>query len=67
MQLHQVWLYKEPCLTGAGTTDDQNVLIPGILGILWPAGHGQPFCLRKDHVVVRLLIHIRLNILGSSP
>lgn len=67
MQLHQIGFYKKSCFTRSRTSNHQNIFIPGILGILWPAGHGQPFCLCKNHIVIWILIHIRLNILGRSP
>ena len=51
VQLHQVGFQPETCFAGAGTANNQNILVPGILGVGHPAFHRQAFRLRKDDIV----------------
>ena len=46
VHLHQIWLYKKPCLAGAGTADDEYVLVSSVLRLLRAAVHGQELRLR---------------------
>ena len=40
MHLEKVWLQPEPCLTGTGSADDQDILVSGAGRVLRPAFHG---------------------------
>ena len=51
-------LAEEPGLAAAGTTDNQNVLVPGILGFLGPACHGDALCLCHGDILEEIRIHI---------
>ena len=37
MALEQVGLDEEPRLAAAGAADDQDIFVPGVLGLLWAA------------------------------
>ena len=67
VHLEQVWLQPEPGLTGAGTADDQDVLVPGIGRILGSITHSQALRCRQDHVVLKLGIHEGLDISMGAP
>ena len=43
VHLHERGLDEEPGLAAAAAADDQNVLVPGVLGIFRAAGHGELF------------------------
>ena len=67
VQLHQVGFQPEPCFTGTGATDDQNILVPGILWIWNPALHGQAFCFCQNDIVPGIRIHEGNNVRMLSP
>ena len=67
VKLQKVGLDPEPGLAAAGSADDQDVLISGIGRILRPVAHHQPFCSRKNHIVLEDRIHKWLNIRMGSP
>ena len=65
--LEQVRFQPKPGLAGTGTAHNQNILIPGILGVGWTVGHHQPFCLCQDNIVLKLWRHKWGNVLGIAP
>ena len=67
MALEQVGLDKEPCLSAAGTANDQNVFIPGVLGLLGAARHGDPLRLGHGDVVEKILVHVRGDVGLGAP
>ena len=67
MALEQVGLDKEPCLSAAGTANDQNVFIPGILGLLGAARHGDPFRLSEEDVLGEVRVHIGDDVGRGAP
>ena len=67
MRLEKIRLQDEPCLTGTGTADDQDVLISRCSRILGPIAHGQPLRCRQDHVILKLGIHEGLDIRVGAP
>lgn len=60
-------LTEEPCLAAAGTADDQNVLVPGILGIFRPACHGDALCLCHGDILEEIRVHIGGYVCGCAP
>ena len=67
MHLHQIWLYKKPCLAGAGTADDEYVLVSSVLRLFRTAVHGQELRLRQNDIVGKLRVHVRLDVLRLTP
>ena len=67
MPLEEGRLYEKPGFTAAAATDYKDVFIPGILWVLRTTAHCQPFRLRQNDVVIRVLIDIWLDIRGRSP
>ena len=67
MALEERRLDKEPCLSAAGTTDDQDIFIPGILGFLGTARHGDPLRLGHGDVVEKILVHVRGDVGRRAP
>ena len=65
--LHKVGLHIESCLTRSGTTDDNHILISGILWCFWSAVHGQTFRFCEDDIVFKDRIHEGFNIFSISP
>ncbi len=66
MHLEKVRFQPKPCFTGTGTTDDQDVFVPGIRRILRPVAHHQAFGCSQNHVVLEPRIHKGLDI-GMGP
>ena len=58
---------KEPGLATAGATDNQNVLVPGILGFLGPACHGDSLCLGHWNILKEIRVHIGGYVRGCAP
>ena len=67
MKLKEIRLNPEPCLTGAGTADNQHILIPRIGGILWSVAHHEPLCLGEKHIVFKNRIHEWRNVIRAAP
>ena len=67
VHLHERWLHEEPGLAAAAAADDQDVLVPGILGIFRAAGHGELFRLGQRDVPVGDRIDIGGNIGRRAP
>ena len=67
MHLQEIGGNPEAGLAAAGTAYDQNVFVPGRLGIFGPAGHGEAFGLGQNDVVLKLGGHIRLDVFGIAP
>ena len=67
MHLHQIGLEPEAGLAGAGTADDQHVLIARILGVLGTAGHSKPFCLGQNDVILKHRVDVGGNIVVGAP
>ena len=67
VHLHQGGFDEEPGLAAAASADDQNVFVPGVLGIFRSAGHGELFRLSQWDVPVRDRIDIVGNIRCRAP
>ena len=67
VHLHQIGLEPEAGLAGAGTADDQHVFIARILGILGAAGHGEPFGLGQNDVILKHRVDVGGNIVMGAP
>ena len=67
VHLHEIGLHEKAGLTGTGTTDDKDVLIPRVLRLLWTAVHGQPLGLGEDDIVGEVVIHVRPDVFRSPP
>ena len=67
VHLHEGRFDEEPGLAAAAATDDQDVFVPGVLGIFRSAGHGELFRLGQREVPVRDRIDIRGNIRRRAP
>ena len=67
MHLEKVWLQPEPRLTGTGSADDQNVLVPCIRRVLGAAAHHQAFRRCQYYVVFELRIYERLDVRMVPP
>ena len=67
VHLHEGGLDEEPGLAAAAAADDQNVFVPGVLGIFWAAGHGEFFRLGQRDVPVGDRIDIGGNIGRCAP
>ena len=67
MHLHERGFDEEPGLAAAASADDQNVFVPGVLGVFWAAGHGELFRLGKRDVPVWDRIDIGGNIGRRAP
>ena len=67
MHLQEIGLDPEAGLAAAGPTHDQNVFVPGRLGVFGAAGHGEALGLSQDNVIFKLGGHVRLNVLGIAP
>jgi len=65
--LHQIGFQPKPCLTGAGTADNQHVFVPCGTGIGGTVVHGQAFRLGENHVILKSRINVRGNVGGGSP
>ena len=65
--MHQVGLEPEAGFAGTGTADDQHILIPGVLGILWPVAHHQAFRLCEYDVVFKHRIDKGLDVPCRPP
>ena len=67
MHLHQVGLHEKARLAAAGTADDKDIFIPGVLRLLWAAVHGQPLRLRQNDVVLKYRVDVGLDVLRRCP
>ena len=67
MALEQVGLDKEPRLAAAGTADDQNILIPSVLGFLGTARHGDPFRLGEEDVLEEVRVCVGGDVGRGAP
>ena len=67
MHLHEGGLNEEPGLTTAAAADDQDIFVPGVLGIFRAAGHGELFRLSQWDVPVGDRIDIGGNICRRAP
>ena len=65
--LHQIGLYIESRLTGAGATNYNHVLVPCKFWQLWSAVHGQPFRHGKKNIVFKYWVDKRCNVFCSPP
>ena len=64
---HEGGFDEKPGLAAAASADDQNVLVPGVLGIFRAAGHGELFRLGQRNVPVGNRIDIGGNIGRRAP
>src|SRR5699024_3919942 len=67
VHLHQIRLQPEAGLAAAGTSDDQHVLVAGILGVLGAAGHGEAFGLGQNDVILEHRVDVGGNIVMGAP
>ena len=67
VHLHQIRLEPEAGLAGAGTANDQHVLVAGILGVLGAAGHGKALGLGQNDVILEHRVDVGGNILMGAP
>ncbi len=67
VHLHEGGFDEEPGLAAAAAADDQDVFVPGILGIFRAAGHGELFRLSQRDVPVGDRIDIGGNIRRRAP
>lgn len=65
--LHQIGLYEKPCLAAARAADHNDILVSGILRMLWSAAHHQPFRLGEQHIILEYRVNKRFNVLGIAP
>ena len=65
--LHQIGLQPKPCLTGAGTADNQHVFVPCGTGIGGTVVHGQAFRLGENDVILKGRIDIGGDVGGGTP
>ena len=65
--LHQIRLHEKSCLTAARAANHNDVLISGILRMLWSAAHHQPFRLGEQHIILEYRVNKRFNVLGIAP
>ena len=67
MHLHEGGLDEEAGLAVAAAADDQDVFVPGVLGVFRSAGHGELFRLGQRDVPVGDRIDIGGNICRRAP
>ena len=67
MHLHQVRFQPKSGLAGTGTADDKHIFVPGGLGVLGAAVHGQALGLGQNHVVLEHRVDVRRDVLMCSP
>lgn len=67
VHLHEGGFDEEPGLAAAAAADDQDVFVPGVLGIFRAAGHGEFFRLGQRDVPVGDRIDIGGNIGRRAP
>ena len=60
-------LEPEPGLAAAGAADDQHVLVPGGLGVLGAAVHGEALRPCQDDIVLKHGVRERLDVLRAAP
>ena len=65
--MEEVGLDEEPGLAGPAAADDQDIFIPGVLGLLGAAGHGDPLRLGEEDILGEVLIHIRGDVGRGAP
>ena len=65
--LHQVGLDVKSGLTAAAAADHNDVLIAGVLRMLWSTTHHQPFGLRENDVVLEYRVNKRFDVLLVAP
>ena len=52
---------------GCHSADNQDIFVPGVLGDFRAAGHGEPFRLGQDHVLLEYRIDIGSDVCWGSP
>ena len=67
VHLQEIGLDPKSRLAAAGAAYNQDIFVPGRLGVFGPAGHGETFGLGQDDVVLKLGSHIRLDVFGIAP
>src|SRR5699024_6098396 len=67
VHLQEIGGNPEAGLAAAGTAYDQDVFMPGSLGVFGTAGHGETLGLGQDDVVLKRGGHIRLDVFGIAP
>ena len=65
--LHEVRLDVESRLATAAAADHNDVLIAGVLRMLWSTTHHQPFGLCEDDVVLEYRVNKRFDVLLVAP
>ncbi len=67
VHLHEGGFDEKPGLAAAAAADNQDIFVPGVLGIFRAAGHGELFRLGQRDVPVRDRIDIGGNIGRRAP
>ena len=67
VHLQEIGLDPKSRLAAAGAAYDQDIFVPGRLGVFGPAGHGEALGLGQDDVVLKFGGHVRLDVLGIAP
>ena len=67
MALEQVGLDEKPRLAAAGAANDQDTLVPGVLGLLGAARHGEAFCLSENDVILEHRVDVGGYIGRGAP
>ena len=65
--LHEVRLNVKSCLATAAAADHNDVLIAGVLRMLWSTTHHQPFGLCENDVVLEYRVNKRFDVLLVAP
>lgn len=65
--MEKVGLQPEPRLSGTGTADDEDVLVPRVRGVLRTVGHHQVLRLREDDIVPEYRVLERGDVLLRPP
>ena len=67
VHLHERRLDEESGFSGAGTADDDNVFVPGILGNFRTALHREPLCLCQGNILEEIRMDEGLDVIGIAP
>ena len=65
--LHKIWFYKKPCFSATAAADYKHILVSCEFWIFRAAVHCQPFRVRQQNIIVKILVNVRLNILRRAP
>ena len=66
LHLHKRWFYKSSRFSRSRTSNNQDIFISIILGMLWSC-HSEPFCCRKRNIIPLNRIRIWFKVFFGSP